>query len=98
LLDPRWKEQRDKAEARYSTTINTADVANNLKRFASQREDIYDGATGLPISAEEEARRKKAALSYDGQPDPTKDNARLQQMQTMNVQEQVRRIQEKHRQ
>ncbi|CAI9627339.1 unnamed protein product [Alternaria burnsii] len=98
LLDPRWKEQRDKAEARYSTTINTADVANNLKRFASQREDIYDGATGLPISAEEEARRKKAALSYDGQPDPAKDAARLSQMQSMNVQEQLRRIQEKHRQ
>ncbi|KAF1832747.1 splicing factor 3a [Decorospora gaudefroyi] len=97
LLDPRWKEQRDKAEARYSTTINTAEVANNLKRFASQREDIYDGATGLPISAEEEARRKKAALSYDGQPDPTKDAARVSQMQSYNVQEQLRRIQEKHR-
>ncbi|KZM19638.1 SF3a splicing factor complex subunit [Ascochyta rabiei] len=97
LLDPRWKEQRDKAEQRYSTTINTADVANNLKRFASQRDDIYDGATGLPISAEEEARRKRAAVSYDGQPDPAKDAARLQQMQSMNVQEQLRRIQEKHR-
>jgi splicing factor 3A subunit 1 len=90
LLDPRWKEQRDKAEQRYSTTINTADVANNLKRFASQRDDIYDGATGQHISVEEEARRKKAAVSYDGQPDPSK-------MQAMNVQEQLRRIQEKHR-
>ncbi|RMZ71805.1 pre-mrna splicing factor [Pyrenophora seminiperda CCB06] len=97
LLDPRWKEQREKSEARYATTINTADVANNLKRFASQREDIYDGVTGQPISAEEEARRKKAALSYDGQPDPAKDAARLSQMQSMNVQEQLRRIQEKHR-
>ncbi|KAH7079028.1 Pre-mRNA splicing factor PRP21 like protein-domain-containing protein [Paraphoma chrysanthemicola] len=98
LLDPRWKEQRDKSEARYSTTINTADVATNLKRFASQREDIYDGATGMSISPEEEARRKKAAISYDGQPDPTKDAARMAQMQSMNVQEQLRRIQEKHRQ
>jgi len=97
LLDPRWKEQRDKAEARYSTVINTADVANNLKRFASQREDIYDGATGISISPEEEARRKKAALSYDGQPDPAKDAARLSQMQSLTVQEQLRRIQEKHR-
>ncbi|OAL05789.1 hypothetical protein IQ06DRAFT_240139 [Phaeosphaeriaceae sp. SRC1lsM3a] len=98
LLDPRWKEQREKAEARYSTTINTVDVANNLKRFASQREDIYDGASGMNISPEEEARRKKAALSYDGQPDPAKDAARMAQMQSMNVQEQLRRIQEKHRQ
>lgn len=98
LIDPRWKEQREKAEARYSTTLNTADVANNLKRLASQRDDIYDGATGLAISPEEEARRKKAATSYDGQPDPAKDAARLSQMQSMNVQEQLRRIHEKHRQ
>jgi splicing factor 3A subunit 1 len=98
LLDPRWREQREKAEQRYSTTINTADVANNLKRFASQREDIYDGASGMNISPEEEARRKRAAISYDGQPDPAKDAARMAQMQSMNVQEQLRRIQEKHRQ
>lgn len=97
LLDPRWKEQRQKADARYATTIvNTGEVANNLKRFASQRDDIYDGVTGLPISEEEAARRKKAATSYDGQPDPTKDAARIQEMQSLNVQEQLRRIQERH--
>ena len=96
LLDPRWKEQRAKAEARYSTVITPNEAANNLKRFASQRDDIYDDATGMPITEEEAARRKKAATSYDGQPDPTKDAARLQQMQTMNVQEQLRRIQERH--
>ena len=96
LLDPRWKEQRAKAEARYSTVITPNEAANNLKRFASQRDDIYDDATGMPITEEEAARRKKAALSYDGQLDPTKDAARLQQMQSMNVQEQLRRIQERH--
>ncbi len=37
-------------------------------------------------------------MSYDGQPDPAKDPARLMQMQSMNVQEQLRRIHEKHRQ
>jgi splicing factor 3A subunit 1 len=52
----------------------------------------------MNISPEEEARRKKAALSYDGQPDPAKDAARMAQMQSMNVQEQLRRIHEKHRQ
>jgi len=87
---------RDKADSRYSTTLNTADVAGNLKRFASQRDDIYDGVSGQPISEEEAARRKRAALSYDGQPDPTKDAARLQQMQSMNVQEQLRNIRERH--
>lgn len=96
LLDPRWKEQRDKAEQRYSTTINTADVANNLKRFASQREDVFDGATGVAISADEEARRKRAAMSYDGQPDPVRDATRLSQMQNMNVQDQLRSIHERH--
>lgn len=96
LLDPRWKEQRAKSDARHSTVINPTDAANNLKRFASQRDDIYDGVTGVPISEEEAARRKKAATSYDGQPDPTKDAVRLQQMQSMNVQEQLRRIQERH--
>ncbi|KAF2741370.1 hypothetical protein EJ04DRAFT_453765 [Polyplosphaeria fusca] len=96
LLDPRWKEMREKADARYSSTVSTVDVANNLKRFASMRDDIYDGATGLPITEEEQARRKKAALNYDGQPDPAKDAVRMQEMQTMNLQDQLRRINEKH--
>lgn len=96
LLDPRWKDQRAKTEARYSTVITPNEAANNLKRFASQRDDIYDGVTGAPISEEEAARRKKAATSYDGQPDPTKDAARLQQMQSMNLQDQLRSIQARH--
>ncbi|KAF9735475.1 hypothetical protein PMIN06_006913 [Paraphaeosphaeria minitans] len=96
LLDPRWKEQRAKTEARYSTVITPNEAANNLKRFASQRDDIYDGATGVPITEEEAARRKKAATSYDGQPDSAKDAARIHQMQSMNLQDQLRRIHEKH--
>ncbi|KAI9703257.1 MAG: SF3a splicing factor complex subunit [Candelina mexicana] len=95
LLDPRWKEQRAKADSRYSTTnLSTSDVANNLKRFASQRSDVFDGVTGQPISEEEAARRKKAATSYDGQPE-SKDAARLQQMQSMNIEEQIRQIHQK---
>ncbi|KAF2235340.1 Surp module [Viridothelium virens] len=96
LLDDRWKEQRAKAEARNATTnLSTADVANNLKRLASQRSDVFDGVTGQPISEEEQARRKKAALNYDGAPE-SKDAAKLQQMQNVNVEEQVRRIREKY--
>ncbi|KAI9857713.1 MAG: SF3a splicing factor complex subunit [Trichoglossum hirsutum] len=98
LLDPRWKEQRAKADSRYSTTnLSTLDVANNLKRLASQRSDLFDGVTGQPISEEEAARRKKAALSYDGQPE-SKDAARLQQMQNVNVEEQIRQIHQKYKQ
>lgn len=33
LLDPRWKEQKAKADQRYtSTSFSHVDVANNLKR------------------------------------------------------------------
>ncbi|KAF2192487.1 splicing factor 3a [Zopfia rhizophila CBS 207.26] len=97
LLDPRWKEMRDKADSRYATTnLSTVDVANNLKRLASQRDDVFDGVTGQPISEEEAARRKKAAMNYDGQPDPAKDAVRLQEMQSMNLQDQLRNIQQKH--
>jgi splicing factor 3A subunit 1 len=78
LLDPRWKEQRAKAESRYATTnLSTADVANNLKRLASQRSDVFDAvvteATGVTgpdgqqdaspgIDLEEESRRKRVAM------------------------------------
>lgn len=97
LLDPRWKEQRAKAESRHSTTnLWNNDAATNLKeRLASQRSDLFDGVTGQPIITDEEAaRRKKAATSYDGNPE-TKDAARLAQMQNINVEEQIRAIHQK---
>jgi splicing factor 3A subunit 1 len=98
MLDPRWKEQRAKAESRYATTnLSTSEVANNLKRLASQRSDVFDGVTGQSITEEEAARRKKAATSYDGQPE-SKDAARLAQMQNMNVEEQIRQIHQKYKQ
>lgn len=89
LLDPRWKEQRAKADSRNSTTnLSTSDVANNLKRLASQ-------VTGQPVISEEEAaRRKRAATSYDGHPE-TKEAVKLAQIQTVNVEQQIRQIHEK---
>ena len=74
LLDPRWKEQRQKAESRAAATnLNTADVAANLKRLQSQRSDVFEGAVGgaggQGLSPDEEARRKRVALGYDGQID-----------------------------
>ncbi|PSS12413.1 hypothetical protein M430DRAFT_36544 [Amorphotheca resinae ATCC 22711] len=96
LLDPRWKEQKAKAESRYaSTNLSTADVANNLKRLASQRSDLFDTVTGQPISEEEAARRKKAATGYDGAPLEKGDRARLEMMQNVNVEEQIRAIHQK---
>lgn len=99
LLDPRWKEQRAKAESRSATTnLSTADVANNLKRLASQRSDVFD-ASLAPSSEEEEARRKRVAT--DGavvapQP-PTVGPAGTPNPQTMNVDEQIRNIHERFR-
>lgn len=96
LLDPRWKEQKAKAESRYATTnLSTADVANNLKRLASQRSDVFDGVTGLPLAEEEAARRKKIAVnSFDGNPDG-KSQAHMNHLQTVNVDEQIRAIHQK---
>lgn len=100
MLDPRWKEQRAKADSRFSTTnLSTSDVANNLKRLASQRSDVFDGVTGQPVLSEEElTRRKKAATGYDGQLQETQDRARLNQMQGMNIEEQIRQIKNKFQQ
>ncbi|TVY49410.1 Pre-mRNA-splicing factor [Lachnellula occidentalis] len=95
LLDPRWKEQKAKADSRYSTTnLSTQDVANNLKRLASQRSDLFDGVTGQPVSEEEQARRKRAEKSYDGTP-VEKGDQRLNMMQNVNVEEQIRAIHQK---
>lgn len=97
LLDPRWKEQRQKAESRQSTTnLSTSDVAANLKRLASQRSDLFDGVTGEPVISEEEAaRRKKAALSYDGQIDGGKAKEQREALAGVNIQEQIQRIHQK---
>ncbi|KAL8930524.1 MAG: hypothetical protein Q9208_000708 [Pyrenodesmia sp. 3 TL-2023] len=97
LLDPRWKEQRLKSDQRQSTTnLSTSDVAANLKRLASQRSDVFDGVTGQPVISEEEAaRRKKAALNYDGQLEKGKD---MERRQGMNIDEQIRQIHQKFNQ
>lgn len=43
LLDPRWKEQRAKADARYATTnLSVDDARDSIKRLASQRSDVFD--------------------------------------------------------
>jgi splicing factor 3A subunit 1 len=68
-------------------------VANNLKRLASQRSDVFDPVTGQAISEDELARRKKAAIqSYDGH---TASKAQAQQAQSINVEEQIRAIHQK---
>ncbi|KAI5804577.1 Pre-mRNA splicing factor PRP21 like protein-domain-containing protein [Geopyxis carbonaria] len=94
LLDPRWKEQRARADAKFATTnLNTNDTVLNLKRLASQRDDLFDSATGEAISAEEAERRKRAALggSWDGAADSREAAVR----RSFDVQEQIQAIHRK---
>ncbi|EGX90133.1 pre-mRNA splicing factor, putative [Cordyceps militaris CM01] len=96
LLDPRWKEQKSKSDARHApSNMSQVDVANNLKRLASQRSDVFDPVTGQAVSEDELARRKKAAInSFDGNPDG-QSQAHISHLQGMNVEEQIRAIHQK---
>lgn len=70
-------------------------MANNLKRLASQRSDLFDPVTGQSVSEDELARRKKAAIhSFDGNPEAM-NQPHVGQMQAVNVEEQIRAIHEK---
>jgi splicing factor 3A subunit 1 len=95
LLDPRWKEQKAKADARAAPTNLSVDVAHNLKRLASQRADVFDQVTGQAISEEEQERRKRIALnSFDGKAE-FKTKSHINTAQAVNVEEQIRQIHEK---
>ncbi|PYH98751.1 Surp module [Aspergillus ellipticus CBS 707.79] len=105
LLDPRWKEQRAKADSRSATTnLSTVDVVNNLKRLASQRSDVFDSSAGAvpgSMDPEEEARRKKMAfegvpgLGPDVVPPVVGPAGGPPNPQSMNIEEQIRRIHER---
>ncbi|KAJ5114693.1 hypothetical protein NUU61_000452 [Penicillium alfredii] len=102
LLDPRWKEQRAKADSRSATTnLSTADVVNNLKRLASQRSDVFDSSLAPGTDPEEEARRKRIAMGAapDGPPGvaggpqgPTVGPTGGPNPQNMNIEDQIRHI------
>jgi len=94
LLDPRWKEQRARADAKFATTnLNTNDTVANLKRLASQRDDLFDSATGEHISPEEAERRKKAATG--GAWDGTSESRETVKMRSYDVNEQIQAIHRK---
>ena len=101
LLDPRWKEQRAKAESRSTTTnLSTVDVVNNLKRLASQRSDVFDSSLAPNVDPEEEARRKRMAVtgvlpngSAPGIPGaPTVGPSGTPIPQNVNIEDQLRHI------
>jgi splicing factor 3A subunit 1 len=107
MLDPQWREQSRKDQQRSSTTnLSMADVANNLKRLASQRSDVFDPVTGAALTEEEQSRRKRAELgSYDGT-SSVPNQAALGAMGQLpgqqappgtDVQEQIRQLHEKYK-
>ncbi|KAL5337577.1 Pre-mRNA splicing factor PRP21 like protein-domain-containing protein [Aspergillus crustosus] len=108
MLDPRWREQQAKAQARTATTnLSTADVVNNLKRLASQRSDVFDSTAlqGIP-DPEEEARKKRMAFEsplgagpmLQQQPPPVGPVGGLPNPQSMNIEEQIRHLHERYKQ
>ena len=112
LLDPRWKEQKAKADSRYSTTnLSTADVANNLKRLASQRSDVFDAslaaqqaAANTLLNEDEETRRKRARADIEALPPGVPMGGVVTATapnpagKDLSVQEQINRIHQKARQ
>lgn len=103
LLDPRWKEQRAKAESRSATTnLSTADVVNNLKRLASQRSDVFDSSLTAGLDPEEEARKKRMAYENPPGAGPTPPMVGPAggppNPQSLNIEEQIRQIHERYKQ
>ena len=94
LLDPRWKEQRAKADSRSATTnLSTVDVVNNLKRLASQRSDVFDSSLTPAMDPEEEARRKRMATGGEGPVAPGPAAGPPGHVaQNMNIEDQIRHI------
>ncbi|KAK4891035.1 SF3a splicing factor complex subunit [Elasticomyces elasticus] len=91
MLDPQWREQSKINQHRSSTTnLSTQSVAENLKRLASQRSDVFDPVTGQSVDEAELARRAAVQQGQngvgEGQGPPTWD-----------VQEQIRGLHQRYK-
>lgn len=95
MLDPQWREQSKIAQQRSSTTnLSTADVANNLKRLASQRTDVFDPVTGMAVPGEGDRDPKRVSSSTGVDPAtgmPTMPPG-MPGGNTTDVQEQIRQL------
>ena len=108
LLDPRWKEQRAKADSRFaSTNLGGTDVAANLKRLRARTggdvsDPVAESAARILEQQEEEERRKRqkvdevsAPPGYNAMPTVDAQKAQEQQGKDMSLQEQINRIHQK---
>ncbi|KAK3674423.1 SF3a splicing factor complex subunit, partial [Recurvomyces mirabilis] len=98
MLDPLWRDQNRIAVQRSSTTnLSMGEVANNLRRLASQRGDVFDAVSGSG-SAEEEERRKRAMLEGGvGVPGGQVQAQQGQGAAGGDVQEQIRQLHQRYR-
>ncbi|KAK6439474.1 SF3a splicing factor complex subunit [Oleoguttula sp. CCFEE 5521] len=90
MLSPEWREQSARAAHRSSTTnLSTGAVAENLKRLARKRGDVFEDVAGRGVAEEEaeEERRKRVATE-----------AAVQQGQAGgNVEDQIRSLHERYK-
>jgi len=102
-LDPQWKEQRAKADARFaSTNLGGTDVAANLKRMRAKAEGGGMQDAQILAAAEDDERRKRIRADGDGaqQAVSGNDQQRLGQQlmgKEMNVQDQIRQIHQRYK-
>ena len=108
LLDPRWKEQRAKADSRFaSTNLGGTDVAANLKRLRARTggdtsDPVAESAARVLEQQEEEERRKRlkmdeqaAASGFAGTPPTAPQPGQAPPAKDMSLQEQINRIHQK---
>jgi splicing factor 3A subunit 1 len=110
LLDPRWKEQRAKADSRFAyTNLGGTDVAANLKRLRARTggdtSDPVAEAAARVLENQEEDERRKRLKGMDGTydapgtmnyPMPTVETQKKPPGQSqMSVQEQIKNIHQK---
>lgn len=102
LLDPRWKEQRAKADSRFaSTNLGGTDVAANLKRLRARTggdvsDPVAESAARVLEQQEEEERRKRLKVDEQGAPPGmVPPPGQAPQGKDMSLQEQINRIHQK---
>ncbi|KAI8621623.1 Pre-mRNA splicing factor PRP21 like protein-domain-containing protein [Chytriomyces sp. MP71] len=67
LLDPKWREQKNAAEAKNRTSnLNQVDVAANLTRLSDTRPDIFGSGEETNIGGKGAEEKQKEKIIWDG--------------------------------
>lgn len=88
MLAPEWREQAAKAAQRSSTTnLSNQGVAENLKRLASARGDVFDPVTGRGGDEAAKRQRQEAEAQIQAQGNGTQG-----EQPATDVSEQIRQL------